>query len=437
MSMITSYVEDSSTKRSLTLEVSLEEVKRATERTAREIGKQVRLPGFRPGKVPLEVIKKRFQKELKSEVLEHLLRDALSDAIQEKGLNLIGQPKVDELKFELDEPLSFKVEVEIRPAVNPKDYRGLKVPSDPTHATDDEIGKTIERIRESHASFDPIEDRPAMDGDFALVDLHGSFPGGDGKDFDAEKAMIEIGGEQTMPELTANLRNAEPGISFTFQKSFPAEMQDSEFAGKTVLYSGTLIALKKRVLPALDDDFARQALTPRDGETPEGADLAMLREKVGESIRRQKEDDLKEKRRRAVLDGLLALNHIDAPESMVEAEIDSALKNYARALARQGVDLKAAEIDWNEMRGAARETSVRRVKEYLLLDAIGEAEAVAVTDTELDAAIKRQAAAGGTSYSELKAALVKNDRLEGLREEMRIEKVLEFLVAEAVPAVLG
>jgi trigger factor len=432
--MITDYVEESPTKKSITVEVPAEDVKRATEKAVRAIAKQVRLPGFRPGKVPANLVLKRFASEVKSEVLDQLVQDSVSEALKEKSLIPLGRPRIEDVKFELDSPLSFRVDLEVRPQVAPKDYRGLKVPTEGTTPTEEEIGAVVNRLRDSHATFEPVEGRPAMDGDFALVDIKGSFPYGDGKDFEAEKTLIEIGGEETMPEMTAHLRNAEPGASVSFQKDFPADMPDQDFAGKSVLYSVSLVALKTRVLPPIDDDFARLALTPREGEAPEGATVDMLREKIRESLVREKEQSLREKRRRAALDGLLALNPVDAPDTMVDAEVDSALRDYARYAARQGVDLKEAKIDWNNLRNDARPAAVRRVKEYLLLDAIGEAEGMSVTDTELDAELKRRAGAMGSSFSQLKAALVKADRLESVREEIRIEKVMDFLLAEATVA---
>ena len=432
--MITSFVDDSPTKKSLTVEIPVEEVRRVTDRTARTLAKQVNIPGFRRGKVPVELIKKRFADALKSEVVDQLVHESVVTALKEKSLVPLGSPKVDDLKFDFDGPLSFKVDLEVRPPVVPKDYRGLKVPSGSAVPTPEEIDAVLNRIREGHAHYDPVEGRPAADGDFALVDIKGTFPAGDGKDFEAEKTLIEIGGERTLPELSAHVRNALPGTNLSFQKDFPADAPDPAFAGKTVLYSVHLAALKSRVLPALDDDLARTALTPREGEPPVGATLALLREKVAESLTKDKETALRETRRRALLDGLLALNEVEAPESMIEAEIDSALREYARHLARQGVDLKEAKMDWNAMRGDAREGAVRRVKEYLLLDAIGEAEAIGVTDTELDAELKSRATAAGMSFAELKAALVKAERLEGVREEIRIDRVLDFLLAEAAVA---
>lgn len=432
--MITSYVEESPTKKSISLEIPADEVRQETERSARELAKKIQLPGFRRGKVPVDMIKRRFAEELKGEVLEALINDAVAAALKEKELIPLGRPRIEDLKFEADAPLSFRVDVEVRPKVDPKEYRGLKVPHAAAEPTAEEVERLVQRIREGHATYDPIEGRPAADGDFALVDIHGSYPSADGKDFDAEKVLIELGGEQTMPEMSGHLRNAEPGATVSFQKDFPPDAPDPDFAGKTVLYSVTLVALKHRVLPALDDEFAKTALTPREGEAPEGANLEMLHAKAKESIGREKEQALLEKKRRAVLDGLLALNPVDAPESMVEAEIDSGLREYARHLARQGVDLKTAEIDWNKLRGEARESAVRRVKEYLLLDAVGETESITVTDTELDAEIRRRAVAAGSSFAELKGMLAKAERLESMREEMRIDKVLEFLIAESTTA---
>lgn len=431
---ITSYVEESPTKRTLSLEIPLEEVLEATEKAAKSLARQVRLPGFRPGKVPAAIVKKRFADELKSEVLESLLRESLREAFREKGISPVGEPKIDDLKYEADAPLTFKVEVEHRPAVTPKDYRGLKVPTEPTDPKEEEISAALERIREGRASFEPIEDRPAADGDFALVDIKGVFPAGDGKDFERPKVLVEIGGEETLPEMSAHLRNAEPGVTVSFQKDFPQEGVDADFAGKSVLYHVQLHALKKRVLPEWDDELARQVLTPRQGEAPEGAGMEMLRAELVRGMTREKEQALKEKRRRAVLDALLALNPVDAPETMVTAEVDSSLQQYARFLASQGMDLKEAKLDWNKLREEARPAAVRRVKEYLLLDAIADAEGLDVSETELDADLKRRARSMGASFSELKGQLAKNDRLDGIREELRIDKALELLLSEAVAA---
>lgn len=432
--MITTYVDESSTKKTMRIEIPAEDVGAATETVARSLAREVRLPGFRPGKVPVDIVKKRFTEEIRSEVFERLVQESVGEALREKSLVPLGKPKIEDVSYLVGAPLSFRVDLEVRPPVHPKDYRGLKVPTESTAPTDADLDGVIARLRESHASYEPIEGRRAADGDFALVDISGSYPAGDGKDFEHEKILVELGGEKTMPEISANLRNAEPGSRTTFQKDFPADAHDPEFAGKTVLYTVALHALKSRRLLEVDDDFARLALTPRDGELPEGANLELLRQRIRESVEGDKVEGLKEKRRRAALDGLLALNDVEVPASMVESEVDSALKEYARFMARQGVDLKEAKLDWNKLREEARPSAVKRVKEYLLLDAIGELEKIVVTDTELDAELKRRAASLGMPASELRSTLAAADRLEGVREELRIDRVVEFLLAEAISA---
>jgi len=432
--MITSFVDESPTKKVFTFEVPADDVRKATDHAVKSLAKHVRLPGFRPGKVPPDMIRKRFAEEVKGEVLENLIKASVGEALREKNLVALGQPKIGDLKFAFEEPLSFRVDLEVRPAVEPKDYRGLKVPAGDAVPSAAEIDAFISRIREGHAAYEPIEGRAARDGDFALMDIKGVFLKGDGKDFEAEKTLLEVGGEQTMPELSAHVRNAEPGVTVTFQKDWAADVPDKAFAGKTVLYTVLLVALKTRVLPALDDEFARLALTPREGDVPEGADLGMLREKVVESLKHEKGQAVKDARRRALLDGLLALHDVPAPESMIESEVNSALKEFARHLTREGVDLKDAQVDWNELRKEARPSAERRVKEYLVLDAIGDKENMTVTDTELDAELKRRAQAMGVSFGELKSSLVKADRIEGVREELRIGRVIEFLLAEAAVA---
>lgn len=432
MTMITSYQDVSPTKKTMAFEVPVEAVAKETEKAVRELSRSIQLPGFRPGKAPLDIIKKRFGRELQKDVVEHLIEHAIIDGLKEKNLHPIGQPKVSQVSVEEGKPLTFQLEVEIRPEVHPKDYRGLKVPAENATVTDEEIERALSDLRDRQASYDPIEDRPVADGDFVLVDISGTFPSGDGKDFEHKKVLVEVGAEQTMPEITANLRNAEPGMHVTFQKTFPESEGNPEFSGKTVLYTVALHAIKSRVLPELDDEFARTVLTPREGEAPEGANLEMLKNRLRESIGREKEKAVRRNKERALLDGLLALNDVDAPETMIEAQLDSTLKEYARMMSREGVDLEKANVNWQELREQARPGAIRKVKEYLLLDAIGDLEKLEATETEVDAELKGQAAMIGAKWTELKASYKKADRLGEVFEEIRLRKVVDFLMAEAI-----
>ena len=197
--MITSYVDESPTKKVFTFEVPVDDVRRATDRTVKALAKQVRLPGFQPGKVPPEMIKKRFAEEVKGEVLEHLIQAIGRRSAEGEAPRAARAAEDRRPEIRVRGAAFFRVDLEVRPAVEPKDYRGLKVPAGNAVPSDAEIDALIGRIREGHATYEPIEGRAAKDGDFALVDIKGSFRRADGKDFEAEKTIVEVGGEHTMP----------------------------------------------------------------------------------------------------------------------------------------------------------------------------------------------------------------------------------------------
>ena len=433
--MLTSFVDESPTKKILTFEVPAEDVKAATEKTIKVFAKQVRLPGFRPGKAPAHIIRQRFTEEIKGEVLERLIQESLAEALREKNLIPLGQPKIADLKFEFEAPLAFKVDLEVRPAVEPKDYRGLKVPAATAAVTAEDVDRVLgahpRRARDLRRRRGPPREGRRLrarrhQGDVPRRRRRGLQPRRRCSSRSAARARCP-----SSRPTSATPRRERPSAS---RRASPRTSPTRSSRARRSSTRSISSRSRRASCPRSTTSSRRLALTPREGEAPEGASLAMLREKIEESVTKEKEQAVREQRRRAALDGLLALNDVPAPESMVESEIDSALKEYARHMARQGVDLKEAKIDWNELRKEARPSAERRVKEYLLLDAIGDKESLAVTDTELDAEIKRRAQSMGMSFTELKGALVKADRLEGVREELRIDRVVDFLVAEAVVA---
>jgi trigger factor len=219
-----------------------------------------------------------------------------------------------------------------------------------------------------------------------------------------------------------------PGETRAFRKTFADDFANEEFRGKTLDYEVTLVALKEKRLPALDDDFARAvAGTGPAGAQPPSADS--LRETVRANLRQEKESARRRKFRRDILGTILSRTNVSAPEVLVESEVAASLRDYARYLASNGVDPK--EADWEKIREDARPGAERRVREYLVLDAIARREGIAVTDTELDAEVKRAAVRRGVEHSELRERLAKGDGLEALRDEMRLSRTLDLLISTA------
>ena len=264
---ISSYSEVSDSRRVFEITVPVEELERARHDIAGRLARRVSLPGFRKGHVPSAVIEKRFASEIREELIENVVPDALTRAIREKGVQPIGNPSIEDLRFEEGQPLAFRANVDIRPAVEPGDYRGLAVSDSAVEPTDDEVEASLRRLRETRAEYLPIEGRPARDGDFAIADVasrvveragpviytasgaesaSSETPGEWSRD---EKLMLEVGHAETMPEINEAFRGMTASDVRSFRKTFPADFPNPRYAGKTFDYEVSLIALKEKNLP--------------------------------------------------------------------------------------------------------------------------------------------------------------------------------------------
>src|SRR6266508_4001312 len=411
--VVVNAVEESPTRTTLEIEVPAEKAEEARRGVTHAYAKQAALPGFRKGHAPESVVGKRFAGEIREDVLERMIPDALGAAIEERKLSVLGRPRIEGLTWEPPGPIRFTARLDLKPPVDPGEYRGVPVEDVSVEPSEEEIARVVNGLRESHAEFHPIEGRAAAPGDFAVADIAGSFveilaPGQNPRTFRDEKIMLEVGHPDSMPEINEALRGTLPGQSQRFRKNFPDDFPNEEFRGKTVDYELTLVALKEKRLPEVNDDFAKLLA---ENETAAG-----LREKVREGLRREKEVERRRKFRRVIVDTLLSRVNVPAPETLVESETIAALKDYARYLAANGMDPKQA--DWEKMRQDARPGAERRVKEYLLLDEIARREGIEVSDTEVEAEFKRAAARRGADPA-------------ALRDEIRLSKAVDALISSA------
>ena len=418
--------DESSTRTILEIEIPAEEVEKAFAAVTRAYARRAAIPGFRKGKAPESVVARRFGDEIKGDVLEAVLPGALASAIEEKKLAVLGRPRVEDLQWQPPGPIRFSARLDLKPPVDPGEYRGVGVEDQPVEPTDEGVAQVVDRIREAHAEFHPIEGRAAAPGDFAVADIEGAFveilaPGQNPRTFRDEKVTLEVGHPDSMPEINEALRGALPGETRSFRKTFAEDFPNDEFKGKTVDYRVTLAALKEKKLPALDDEFARAV--------SEGDTIETLRDRVRGRLRREKEADRRRMFRRAILDALVSRREIPAPEVLVESETQSALRDYARYLAASGIDPE--KEDWTKLAEEARPGAERRVREYLLLDAIAEREGLSVSETELEAEFKRAAQERGVEPSALREQMAGAGGLEALRDEMRLSKAVDLLIASA------
>ena len=416
------YVEEGSSLRHLDIELPAEALAEEFEKGVGRLSRSVKLPGFRKGKIPKDLIRTRFRSDVLSQAVQDLVPNALKSALSERNLYPIDDPRISKLESELGKPLRFRASFEVMPSVELQRYKELEAERPRTEVTDEQVGAGIEALREQHARFDPIEGRGASDGDFVMGDLTET-PQGGGKAEKHEGVNVEVGSESYHQALHEALQGASPGDVVRFSASFPPDHGSRARAGKTFDCEFHVLELKQKVLPDADDELAKDL-----GEYETLEDVRKdLRERAEA---RARHDDERELERRLIAK-LVELNPFDAPESLVEMELDSRLEAAARDLYQRGIDPNAAGIDWAAVRRKERESAVAGVKSTLLLQKIVELESLKESEEDVDAEVERYAQALEKSPAALRAQMTKDGSLDRIRGRLRREKAVDFIKQHA------
>lgn len=416
---------ETSCKREIELEIPAENVLKATEQVARDIARVARVPGFRPGKAPVTLIRRRFADDIQGEVVQSLVPEFLEKALDERKLVPVTRPEVDKVEFKEGEPLRFRAVFEVMPEFELGDYKNLEVQVEAVEIGDAQVDKAIEEMRERAATFVPVEGRAAKDGDYALIKLMGT-PVGGGEPVRADSTLCHIGAEETLESFTENLRGALPGETKRFESRYPDSFPDPKLAGKTYDYSVEVLGVKKKKLPELTDEFAKDAA----GEEGVSA-VAELRQKTREKLDAAKEQRQAAQAREKILDVLVKRHDFPVPEALVEHQMDVRLERVVRSLAAQGVDPRAVNVDWVSLRRGQRERAVDDVKAEVLLDRIADAEKIEATDEDLEKEIATLAERSGESATALRARLTKQGALDRMKSKLRSDKTIESLYRTA------
>lgn len=408
-------------KKSLSIEVGSDVMADETQAVLRNYARKAKIPGFRPGKAPLTVVQKRFAKEVQEDVQERMMARYHHQATEEKGLSPIGDPVIDEVDWQEGKPLIFKTTFEILPTVELKDYKNIEAtqPSDELEA--DEVDQELEKLREMRASLVTEDGRKASTGDVIVADMEQTPEGGETTT--QERVMIEVGSQQNMPEFNEKLIGAEAGGNLEFSIEFPKEFQVPEMAGKLVQYKVTVHEIKRREIPALDDEFAK--------DLGDFDDLAALRARIEEDLGTRKKAAAVATLRQSVLDKVLLDHPIVLPDVLVNQEVRQRMEEVIRRMMMQGVDPEKAEIDWTEMRKHQEEPARKAVHARIILSEIAKAESISLTPRELEERIAQDAQSLGEDPGALKQKLAKHDHLEVLKNQIVREKSLDLLVSVA------
>jgi len=408
--------------RELVLDIPAEEVAKAYRTVAANYRKYAKIPGFRAGKVPETVIRRRFGAEIKKDVIDGLLPERFNKAVAELGVKPVGQPQVTELTVEDGAPLHVKAVFEYVPDFSIEGYQTVTVDKPSVEITEEEYQQEIDQLREARATIEPVEeDRALVDGDWAQITYKGEIEGDtDSAPVAGEDSLVEIGGKDTVEAFSTSLRGARPGQELKAEVIYPEDYAEPKLAGKTVAYEVEVKAIKKRTLPELNDDFAKEI-----GAYESFADLAArVREHLASRKRRSVEGETKDR----LFAALTERYAFPVPESLVQEQIDARLERGLRALAAQGMDTEQMrKLDFVRLRAAQRDSALAEARTSILLDRIANEENISVSDEELDSELQLAALQSREPVDVLRARLTEDGGLARIREQLRREKTASAL----------
>ncbi len=416
----------------LDVEVSPEAVKKGVEAKVRELRKQVRVPGFRPGKAPRRVIENRVGRDyLYMEALQDSLPNWYSAAVVENNLRPIDRP---EIHFDdpLDEEQGFKFSatVEVRPEATLGEYRGVEVPKREVEVAEEQVGERLEEFRGQFATLAAIEDRPVREGDFVIIDFSGEkMTGGPLEGGDAEDFMLEVGGGELLPDFEQNLVGMSAGERKQFGVTFPLDYQEEALRGQAVLFRVHLKEIKERDLPPLDDEFAKEASEFETLEEFRGA----VREELEGALEQQVDAEF----RGRVLEAVAQRTEVEVPGVMVDEKAEEMVDSFERTIRTQGIEpeqyYQLAGSSREDVMERVRDDAVDTVKKELVLDAVANAEGIAADEHDVMHQIEHLAEDSDRSPQQIATAMRRNGTYQLLEEEMARAKALDFLAENAVP----
>jgi trigger factor len=414
------------TKREIEVQVPAEEVSRETDTLIEKYRKLARIPGFRRGHVPASIIRQRFSQDIQNDVIDALVPKYFRKETERLGLYPVSQPRVTDLHSHEGEGLHFKATFEVMPDIKVEGYKELRADHPEITVTDEEVEQSLTALREQKATFSPVEGRSIQEGDYAQVSLDGTPKQEDPntKPVHMDDVLVEMGGKNTMPEFTENLRGANAADERTFDVNYPEDFSDERLRGKTLSYKVKVNAIKTKSLPELNDDFAK--------ELGEFTTLDEVRKSLREGMEHDRRTTAEREAKDKLLSDLIRRNEFQVPEALVEHQIDIRLERGLRALAAQGLSSEhMKKMDLPRLRAGQRDQALQEVKASLLLERIADEEKIEVGDEEINREIEALATQTNQTAETIRARLTRDGALDRIRNRIRNEKALEFLYRQS------
>ncbi len=414
-------VEDSgSNTKSLKIVLAADDVKKELEKAYRKLSNTVSVKGFRKGKVPRKVLEREYGPKVEYETAEKMIQGTYFDALEQTKLDAVVHPEISSQKFEDDGTFVYEAEVAVRPEFELGNYKGLEIEMESAEATDDEVAVALEKMQREGAPLRSVEGRGVQDGDVAVVDFQGFHNGQEMKQVKAENFSIEIGSGRFGDEFEKTITGLMKGDKTEREIDFPENFPNPVLAGKKVKFDIELKEVKERVLPEIDDEFAKDA----GNEYNSLEDLkAVIRAKITKEKESADAGALADK----LMVQLLDSHEIEVPERLVAYEINNMIKEMEDNLTNQNMTLESAGLNRDELVEQYKETATKRVKGDFILKKIAEVESIKLNDEDIENGFKRIGERYNMPVDEVKKYFANRDDLLPFMNELLSEKIINFL----------
>ena len=424
--MKTELVDVSETRKNLVVEIPTDKVDAEITRVTTRYSKQARLPGFRPGKVPAKVVLQRFKGQILQDAAEHLVGHAVQDALAEHGVQPVEQPSIQDLNVHEGQPLTFTATFDVVPSFDPGDLSDIELRKQPVVVDEDAVNQALERLRDRAARFEPVDGTTVEAGQTVVVDLVRQGTDKDGNKAPEDKhqqASIELGAATNPPGFDDQVIGMAVGETKSFTLTYPNDYSDEGLAGSTLECTVTVHEIKRRVVPALDDEFAK--------DLGEFESLEALRTRVRTDLEAEATESAERQVRSDLMKKLAERVPFAVPPTLIDHEVERRMQDFARRLMDQRIDPRQVNIDWAAFRQGQQDPAIESVKSAMALDEIARRETLTVTEDDLSAELDRYAEGTGRSAASIRARLEQDGELPRLAAGLRREKAVAWALGKA------
>ena len=411
-------------QRKVRVELPADAVNKEFLRAYESLSQRAKIRGFRPGKAPRSVLKRLYGDEVRGQVLTRLVERSLSEVMRERGLHVVSRPEVEANDLEEGKAFAFSAVLQVKPEIDVKDYLGREVEKVKLSVEEPQAEAALRRLQDAHAHLEPVEDRDTVQrGDFAVIDFAGSvdgktFPGGKGENY-----YVEVGGGNALPQFEEALVGLKKNGEHTISVAYPEDYSNRELAGKAVVFSVTVREIKKKILPPLDDEFAKD-----HGECASLEELKQkIRARLDNEVQAIQESALKEQ----IVTRLIEAHPFEVPPAMVDHQIRYLMERNQSRLASQGAASSRSGTSIEQMRKELEPHALRQVKATLLIEKIAALEKIEVPDREIQERIEEVARSAGERGAAIREIYRRDDAREDLCSQMVFDRTLDFLLKHA------